>query len=37
MEILTLIIGMAILAAMKPTRDQERRPIVSSRLHRSLR
>ena len=37
MEILTLIIGMAILAAMKPTPTQERRLVVASRLHKSLR
>jgi hypothetical protein len=37
MEILTLIIGTAILAAMKPTSAQERRLVVASRLHKTLR
>jgi hypothetical protein len=37
MEILTLIIGMAILAGMKPTASQERRLVVASRLQKTLR
>jgi hypothetical protein len=37
MEILILIIGTAILAAMKPTSSQERRLVVASRLHKTLR
>jgi hypothetical protein len=37
MEILTLMIGMAVLAALKPTTAQERRLVVASRLHQSLR
>lgn len=37
MEILTMMIGIAVLAALKPTADQERRVFVPSRLQRSLR
>jgi len=37
MEILTMMIGIAILAALKPTPAQERRISVASRLQRSLR
>ncbi len=37
MEILALTIGMAILAALKPTRAQSDRVVVPSRLQRSLR
>ena len=37
MEILTMMIGIAILAALKPTPDQERRVFVPSRLGRSPR
>jgi hypothetical protein len=37
MEILTLMLGVAILAALKPTPEQERRLIVASRLQKSLR
>lgn len=37
MEILILGIGTAILAAMKPTSAQERRLVVASRLHKTLR
>lgn len=37
MEILILIIGTAILAAIKPTSAQERRLVVASRLHKTLR
>lgn len=36
MEILALTIGMAILAALKPTSAQSRR-LVASRLQKSLR
>ena len=36
MEILTLMLGMAILAALKPTAAQERR-LVTSRLQKSRR
>jgi hypothetical protein len=37
MEILTLIIGTAILAAMKPTSAQERRLVVARRQPKTLR
>jgi len=37
MEFLTMLIGIAVLAVLKPTPDQERRVFVPSRLHRSLR
>jgi hypothetical protein len=37
MEILILIVGTAILAAIKPTSAQERRLVVASRLHKTLR
>jgi hypothetical protein len=37
MEILTLIIGTAILAALKPTPAQSRRLVVASRLQKTLR
>ena len=37
MEILALTIGMAVLAALKPTPSQSRRLVVASRLQRSLR
>ena len=37
MEILTMMIGVAVLAALKPTESQERRVFVASRLNRSLR
>lgn len=33
MEILTLMLGMAILAALKPTAAQERRLVASRRRH----
>ena len=37
MEILALTIGMAVLAALKPTEAQSRRLVAASRLQRSLR
>ena len=37
MEILTMMIGIAVLAALKPTEDQERKLFVPSRLKRSRR
>lgn len=37
MEILTMMIGIAVLAALKPTEDQERRVFVPRRLQRSRR
>jgi hypothetical protein len=37
MEILALTIGMAILAALKPTAAQSSRLVVASRLQQSLR
>lgn len=37
MEVLTMMIGIAILAALKPTPDQERRVFATNRLQRSSR
>ncbi|CAN5824769.1 hypothetical protein BH20GEM1_BH20GEM1_15610 [soil metagenome] len=37
MEILAMTIGMALLAALKPTAAQSRRITVASRLQKSLR
>lgn len=37
MEVLTMMIGIAILAALKPTPAQERRVFVPSRLQRNSR